>query len=113
MEVINTATNSGIVTCVWPDGTTQMVTLAPDASVTVPGVVLGGSTLMDSYDHCWQVVRSDPLQVSGDYGFTAHETYHALTFFLSGFFAAIPFLVVWLGVWAILQGFKLRPPTAD
>ena len=102
MNIVNLSTNAFTFTAVWPDGSTQPLTLAPGLSINVPGFVDGlGVTNADSYDHCYQLV------IDSVSGAMLHEGLSPAGVMVAGFGRGLLLSAVMVTVWMIVKG--LRP----
>jgi hypothetical protein len=102
MNIVNLSSNAYTFTAVWPDGSTQSVTLPGGLSVNVPGCIDAlGVTNADSYDHCYQLVIDN---VSGA---VLHEGLSPAGVMGAGFGKGLVLAAVMVCVWMIVRG--LRP----
>lgn len=101
MNVQNCSTNPLTFTALFPDGSSQSITLAPSASIRVTGAVVGGTNFADSFDSAYVAVNDD---VSG---FGVHALPSVSSVFLGGFFAVAPLTAVLACVWWIRRSLSV------
>lgn len=95
MNVENISSNTFSFTAIFPDATTQGLTLAPSQSVQVYGATVGATTYQDSFDTNWVLVNDSTT------GFQAHALITPTSEFILGFFDVAPLTAILACLWMI------------